>query len=285
MLEYLEEYLDTVISLPHELQRHLSLLCSLPTPVFPSNNSNDYGDMTEDQQESLKKSLLASIRIARQRTAIAAAAHALVQEHTHAMDEDMKHFEEELRLAGVVLPVERGGMVRNGSSSSRQNMAAGVLIGGKVLRQQHSRLARSSKPGPTNGNTSAPTTTGSSNVNKRATKERRRRQRKEISDDDRPSVSAKQQQPTSSQLMMRKRNRPAPASSAIHCPCGQGSNSEMISCDYGRCPYEWFHLRCLPESALPTPSNNGSRSSDAWLCPECKEKVQRRQARSQSLAD
>jgi hypothetical protein len=46
----------------------------------------------------------------------------------------------------------------------------------------------------------------------------------------------------------------------IYCVCRQVSYGEMIGCDDAECEYEWFHLKCVKLSKLP---------SGGWLCPVC----------------
>lgn len=51
---------------------------------------------------------------------------------------------------------------------------------------------------------------------------------------------------------------------ALYCFCQQKSYGEMIGCDNGKCPYEWFHVKCVNMSG-PLP--------DTWYCPECVTKL------------
>ncbi|WVQ85084.1 hypothetical protein IAT38_007248 [Cryptococcus sp. DSM 104549] len=50
------------------------------------------------------------------------------------------------------------------------------------------------------------------------------------------------------------------ADETLYCTCQQKSYGEMVGCDSGRCPYEWFHVKCVDISG-PLP--------DTWYCPDC----------------
>jgi hypothetical protein len=47
----------------------------------------------------------------------------------------------------------------------------------------------------------------------------------------------------------------------LYCVCRQVSYGEMIGCDDPDCEFEWFHLKCVKLSKLP--------SGGSWLCPVC----------------
>ncbi|KAF8610350.1 hypothetical protein BDV93DRAFT_517490 [Ceratobasidium sp. AG-I] len=50
-----------------------------------------------------------------------------------------------------------------------------------------------------------------------------------------------------------------------YCICKQVSFGEMIACDNGECPYEWFHLSCV---GITKPS-----PMEKWYCQSCREGV------------
>ncbi|KAI1101550.1 hypothetical protein F4804DRAFT_295751 [Jackrogersella minutella] len=45
-----------------------------------------------------------------------------------------------------------------------------------------------------------------------------------------------------------------------YCLCRQKESGNMIACDNGACPYEWFHWKCVGLKLKPR---------GKWLCPEC----------------
>lgn len=49
----------------------------------------------------------------------------------------------------------------------------------------------------------------------------------------------------------------------VYCYCGQVSWGEMVACDGGSCPKEWFHLACVELNAPP---------EGKWYCKECSKK-------------
>nr|XP_033799029.1 inhibitor of growth protein 2 isoform X2 [Geotrypetes seraphini] len=46
-----------------------------------------------------------------------------------------------------------------------------------------------------------------------------------------------------------------------YCLCNQVSYGEMIGCDNGQCPIEWFHFSCVGLSYKP---------KGKWYCPKCR---------------
>ncbi len=52
-----------------------------------------------------------------------------------------------------------------------------------------------------------------------------------------------------------------------YCICQNVSYGDMVACDNGECPLEWFHWSCVGLRSEPTGD---------WLCPVCTEKVQRK---------
>jgi hypothetical protein len=51
--------------------------------------------------------------------------------------------------------------------------------------------------------------------------------------------------------------------STLYCLCRRVSYGEMIGCDNGECPIEWFHLGCVGLTATNRPRGK-------WYCPECR---------------
>lgn len=52
-----------------------------------------------------------------------------------------------------------------------------------------------------------------------------------------------------------------------YCLCHHVSYGDMVACDNGSCPYEWFHWSCVGLKSEPT---------GKWYCPVCTEKSQKK---------
>ena len=272
MLQYLDEYLDTIVSLPNDLQRHYSLLKQLDSSSshFLSSISKqvELGEETnksasppksqETSSDGLKGVLLKQIGIAQQRLAIAKSAQASVEAHVQRLDDDLKHFEEEARLAGVNLPRAhtKPSNVTSAHSGSTSNIVSRKRRDGSS-RDSTRRERHSSKK-----------------------KSRRQREDSEVSNhSDTPIVPSHSTKNVEKKLSKRrKRTHAPPTLDGIYCFCegppkmsksGTGEViHDMIACDYGRCPYEWFHLECVGETSADR--------DQPWYCPECKDKASRR---------
>ena len=48
-----------------------------------------------------------------------------------------------------------------------------------------------------------------------------------------------------------------------YCFCRTLSYGQMVGCENGQCPYEWFHFECVGLKEPPS-------KSVVWYCPECR---------------
>lgn len=55
-----------------------------------------------------------------------------------------------------------------------------------------------------------------------------------------------------------------------YCICNQVSYGEMVGCDNGDCPIEWFHYGCVGLTQAP---------KGKWFCPQCTATMKRRNRR------
>ena len=47
-----------------------------------------------------------------------------------------------------------------------------------------------------------------------------------------------------------------------YCYCQEGEHGQMVGCDNGNYPYQWFHLACLNLRSPP--------KGKIWYCPDCR---------------
>lgn len=279
-MQYLEEYLDTIVSLPNDLQRHYSLLKQLES----SSSSNLISSLTRQvdaivegkgkkpssspsklskatSTDDLKGILLKQIGVAQQRLAIAKSAQASVEVHVQRLDDDLKHFEEEARLAGITLPRSQPKSANPTTAGSVHSVSASNMMHRKRREGSGSRERHSSK------------------------KKTRRRHKEDSgaseasNNSDIPNAASHRTTNAHKKLSKRrKRVHTPPTTDGIYCFCegppqmvktdaGEVVHN-MIACDYGRCPYEWFHLECVGEK--------DAEKGEPWYCPECRDKASRR---------
>lgn len=286
MLEYLEEYLDTVVSLPAELQRSLSLLRQYPHPVIPpfitakgseEDLARQLSAMTPAQMDTLKRSLLKAIGHADNKVSIAVAAHAMVERHVERLEDDLRHFEEELRLAGITASSKAAqglSKTTTGGATTAQPAAGEPKREGRHRHASRHRIAASGVARREDGQ----------RKEKRRVRRRRQARREATTSDDSsvedtaakraespPASTGTAAASTEKVKRARKREHAPPVPDAIYCFCGRASSGQMIACDNGRCPYEWFHVECVQVG------EDEVGRDEAWFCPECKEKAARRQ--------
>ena len=56
---------------------------------------------------------------------------------------------------------------------------------------------------------------------------------------------------------------PSQDDESMYCFCQQKATEDMICCDNPKCPYKWFHYRCV--GLTPDSITDG-----LWYCPICK---------------
>lgn len=180
---------------------------------------------------------------AEEKVALAEHIHATVQGHIGKLEDDLKHFEEEVRLSRIAAahrtvahPMPAQAEESGGSSSRRRD-------------KQRSR----SKEEFVAVEEATPVAVANSRKRSRAASSAN------VAEDAvRPDRDAK--------------SRPGAPSSPgaveqTYCYCGQPSYGEMIGCDANEdCEIEWFHYGCV---GLTTPPK------DQWFCPDCTARMAR----------
>ena len=87
VLQHLEDHLDTIVSLPAELQRIITMMKS-----FPRDESIDL---------SSKEGLLDELEMTNKRIRMVTAASAMVERHLERMDTNLRMLEAEWKMAGL----------------------------------------------------------------------------------------------------------------------------------------------------------------------------------------
>lgn len=306
MFEHLDDYLDTLAGLPHELQRYSLMLQRIPEVPLPTVDDLKACLTKKEgspERTALLSTLQEALKHAEARSSLAEATFEMVSAHARRLDDDMRWAEEEMRLAGIRIPTHNHSNTLDGTNgdgisggmvpfSVRMSRAHENINGtGRALRHKTKSASSSSHKREEKDNTG--------NDERKSKKKSRHKKHKEIRqahsaasdedevEEDEQEEDVQRRQPTPL-LVKRKRMRDLPTPGSIYCPCGQAIDStlvnpdvDLISCDYGRCPYEWFHRKCLTAEQLPSPSENDGDNSKVWICPECRDKVRRRHARRQ----
>jgi inhibitor of growth protein 4 len=76
-------------------------------------------------------------------------------------------------------------------------------------------------------------------------------------------TSRKNSEPTTLNIMD---DMPIDPNEPRYCYCQNVSYGQMVACESGNCPYEWFHFECVGLTEPP---------KDEWICPDCRARTNR----------
>uniref|UniRef100_H2Y5Q3 Inhibitor of growth protein n=1 Tax=Ciona savignyi TaxID=51511 RepID=H2Y5Q3_CIOSA len=266
---YLEQYLDSLETLPFELQRNFQLMRQL------DQRSEDLKVEIDDKTESYvgdAKALSPQQRVkkikeiqeryykcrgfADDKVQLAMQTYEMVDKHIRRLDSDLARFEADLK--------EKSVQDTTGSSKVRNIDAMycgafALMYTHKYWGNPHHRHLHIIIQGDCDAIMS----------------ERKRKKKGRIASEDEgksgrkklktgefrwcielaPLVSAYQ----SSDVL----DMPVDPNEPTYCLCHQVSYGEMIGCDNQDCPIEWFHFGCVGLTTKP---------KGKWFCPKCKDR-------------
>ncbi|XP_064459479.1 inhibitor of growth protein 5-like [Ornithodoros turicata] len=237
---YLEHYLDSLETLPAELQRNFNLMRDLDTRVqriakniekltgtYLTNVKTYTNCERAEQLESIRKLYEKSKEYADDKVQLAMQTYEMVDKHIRRLDADLARFESELKVK-----------VLNAQGSDSEGASK------KRGRKMQDKLDK-----------------------------KKRRGRSMSSDDEIPKSARKKlkgqaAQPTEVPLLQSISishpsdvlDMPVDPNEPTYCLCHQVSYGEMIGCDNPDCPIEWFHFTCVGLTSKP---------KGKWYCPKC----------------
>ncbi|KAI8604793.1 inhibitor of growth proteins N-terminal histone-binding-domain-containing protein [Dissophora ornata] len=269
-LAYLDDYLDTVESLPLELQRQFTLMQDLDAKAqsIMAQVGTKAAEFIDNVQtctpqerikllQSLNEMLVESLRQGEEKVALATAAYDVVDRHVRRLDDDLQKYEDEQMIG----PGRLGNTSSNasGATADRKEESSNAITsttttgnkkGGSSSTQDAPSSKRKKQTHSSNNNGSNAATPASTTSEKRkggtvaAT----------------GSKAAKK--PASFTELPIDPNEP------LYCYCQQVSYGEMVACDNGDCEVEWFHLSCVNLKAPP---------KGKWYCKDCSQKSKKPQ--------
>jgi len=227
---YLEQYLESIESLPYDLQRNFSLQRDLDQRAHDLLDDIDklceeYISKVRELPPSERKEFFTKIEGAFQKSReygddkvqLAVQTYEMVDKHIRRLDSDLTRFEEELK------------------QQRHEERAQGAA-------EEESRKRKHDK---------------SEGLRKK------RRQKKELVEDEALSPSKSTTSATPLITMATDMNvldMPVDPNEPTYCLCHQVSYGEMIGCDNNDCLIEWFHFGCVGLTTKP---------KGKWYCPKC----------------
>lgn len=180
--------------------------------------------------DEIREAFITGISHAEERVALAEHIHQTVKGHIVKLEDDLKHFEEEVRLAKHSDAHKTTGHHRHHQTEEEPAKSAGKGRRSKSKEESLLNVASAAHESGLGG---------------------RKRSRASMTAVPEP----------------RKTQPPLPAFGGAgkveptYCYCGQPAYGEMIGCDGNtECNIEWFHYGCVGLESSPT---------GQWFCPEC----------------
>jgi len=234
---YLEQYLESIESLPYDLQRNFSLQRDLDQRAHDLHDDIDklceeYISKVRELPPSERKEFFEKLEGAFQKSRdygddkvqLAIQTYEMVDKHIRRLDSDLTRFEEELKVQRQQERAAAGSSSNDDDTSSR--------------KRKHGK---------------------SEGVRKK------RRQKKETDEDATATPSSSLSKNSATPLItmatdMNVLDMPVDPNEPTYCLCHQVSYGEMIGCDNNDCLIEWFHFGCVGLTAKP---------KGKWYCPKC----------------
>nr|XP_057924050.1 inhibitor of growth protein 2 [Doryrhamphus excisus] len=246
LVNYVEDYLECVESLPLDIQRNVSLLREIDAKyqevlkevdeVFEKYKGEQDAVQRKRLQVQLQRALIVSQELGDEKIHVVTQMTELVENRSRQMDSHSLCLQEPCDAEHVV--PERRPNVQETSAHERTSAR-------RPRRQRNSESRDSSHPSA-NGSLVDDAMDELSIPPPREKKSKSAKKKKR---------KAKQERDASPVDFAIDPNEPT------YCLCEQVSYGEMIGCDNDQCPIEWFHFSCVGLTYKP---------KGKWYCPKCR---------------
>ncbi|KAG8517005.1 Inhibitor of growth protein 1 [Galemys pyrenaicus] len=244
LVSYVEDYLDSVESLPFDLQRNVSLMREIDAKYQDVLRELDehYEKLKREPDGALKRRLLHCIQralirsqeLGDEKIQIVSQMVELVENRARQVDSHVELFEAHPEVGDPA-----GNSGRAGQEKSRSEAAAPAeKPNSKRSRRQRNHEHRDNASG--HHEHEEP---GAPKEKKAKAAKKKKRSRAKAEREASPA------------------DLPIDPNEPTYCLCSQVSYGEMIGCDNDECPIEWFHFSCVGLSHKP---------KGKWYCPKCR---------------
>ncbi|CAJ1086518.1 Inhibitor of growth protein 2%2C partial [Xyrichtys novacula] len=246
LVNYVEDYLECVESLPLDIQRNVSLLREIDAKyqevlkevdeVFEKYKGEQDAAQRKRLQVQLQRALIISQELGDEKIHVVTQMTELVENRSRQMDSHSLCLQE---------PNEAERLTTERRSSVQDSPAPERTSARRPRRQRNSESRDSSHPSANGSLVDDPVEELSiPPPREKKSKSAKKKKRK-----------AKQERDASPVDFAIDPNEPT------YCLCEQVSYGEMIGCDNEQCPIEWFHFSCVGLTYKP---------KGKWFCPKCR---------------
>ncbi|XP_070607259.1 inhibitor of growth protein 1 isoform X1 [Erythrolamprus reginae] len=246
LANYVEDYLESIESLPFDLQRNVSLMREIDAKYQEIlKELDDYYEKFKRETDAVQKrrllhciqrALIRSQELGDEKIQIVSQMVELVENRTRQVDSHVELFE----------TCQETNEITGNSGKANQD------------KSKNETLTQAEKPN-----------------NKRSRRQRNNENRENASNnhdhDDITSGTPKEKKAKTSKKKKRSKTKaereaspadlPIDPNEPTYCLCNQVSYGEMIGCDNDECPIEWFHFSCVGLNHKP---------KGKWYCPKCR---------------
>ncbi|XP_040098964.1 inhibitor of growth protein 2 isoform X1 [Oryx dammah] len=233
---YVQDYLECVESLPHDMQRNVSVLRELDNKyqetlkeiddVYEKYKKEDDSNQKKRLQQHLQRALINSQELGDEKIQIVTQMLELVENRARQMELHSQCFQD---------PAESERAADKAKMDSSQPERSS-----RRPRRQRTSESRDL----------CHMTNGIEDCDDQPPKEKKSKSAKK-----KKRSKAKQEREASPVEFAIDPNEPT------YCLCNQVSYGEMIGCDNEQCPIEWFHFSCVSLTYKP---------KGKWYCPKCR---------------
>ncbi|CAJ0758226.1 20293_t:CDS:2 [Entrophospora sp. SA101] len=276
-LIYLDDYLDTLESLPSELQRNFTLMRQLDASSTESMDNvskrafhllEHLNDLSkEERAEELKKlgkTLNDNNKHGAEKVSLANSTYNTVDRHIRRLDDDLHKFEDE-QMTGP-------GRINNNNSNTTTNNNihhhTREESSSPSTTRKHKEKGEKTEKAEKSHRNDKKSQNGSEQSTGKREKEREKPNKSSRKKDSSKSSKSKASEKTDDSQAAA--DMPIDPNEPIYCYCQQVSWGEMVACDNNECEIEWFHYPCVSLKAPP---------KGKWYCPDCTEKLKIRHKR------
>ncbi|XP_029310775.1 inhibitor of growth protein 2 [Cottoperca gobio] len=246
LVNYVEDYLECVESLPLDIQRNVSLLREIDAKyqevlnevdeVFEKYKGEQDAAQRKRLQIQLQRALITSQELGDEKIHVVTQMTELVENRSRQMDSHSLCLQE---------PSETERLTTERRTSVQDSPAPERTSARRPRRQRNSESRDSSHPSANGSLVDDP-------VEEQSIPPPREKKSKSAKKKKRKSKQERDASPVDFAI---DPNEPT------YCLCEQVSYGEMIGCDNDQCPIEWFHFSCVGLTYKP---------KGKWYCPKCR---------------
>ncbi|KAF3825654.1 hypothetical protein GH733_006481 [Mirounga leonina] len=246
LVNYVEDYLDSIESLPFDLQRNVSLMREIDAKYQEIlKELDEYYEKLKRETDGVQKrrvlhciqrALIRSQELGDEKIQIVSQMVELVENRTRQVDSHVELFEAHQEVNDTTGHSGKAGQ----DKSKSETITQAEKTNNKRSRRQRNNENRENAA---NNHDHDDITSGTPKEKKAKASKKKKRSKAKAEREASPA------------------DLPIDPNEPTYCLCNQVSYGEMIGCDNDECPIEWFHFSCVGLNHKP---------KGKWYCPKCR---------------